>query len=153
MSPYQLVYAKTCHLPVELEHRTFWALKVLNFDNHAVGERRKLQLNELEEFRIQAYDNARIYKEKTKKLYDQRLAQRNFAERQRVLLYNSRLKFFPEKLKSRWLGLFTITKVSPYGHVEIMEEKSQRTFTVNAHRLKHYLGEQLKEHMVNYNLS
>ncbi|XP_072060250.1 uncharacterized protein [Arachis hypogaea] len=122
LSPYQLVFRKTCHLPVELEHRVFWALKMLNFDNQAAGERRLLQLNELKEFKSQAYENAKIYKGKTKKWHDQKLARREFVEGQKVLLYNSRLKFFPEKLKSRWSGPFTILKVSPYGHLELMED-------------------------------
>ncbi|XP_016199622.1 uncharacterized protein LOC107640626 [Arachis ipaensis] len=126
---------------------------MLNFDNQAAGERRLLQLNELEEFRTQAYKNAKIYKEKTKKWHGQKLARREFVKGQKVLLYNSRLKFFPGKLKSRWSGPFTIIKDSPYGHVKLMDDKTQRTFTVNGHRLKHYLGDSLDEQRVNYNLS
>ena len=47
-TPYSLVYGKVCHLPVELKHKAYWANKILNFDLNLVGERRNLQLNELQ---------------------------------------------------------------------------------------------------------
>ena len=86
MSPYRSVYGKQCHLPLELEYKAMWAIKKLNFDFQAVKEKRFLQLNELEELRNEAYDNAKIYKDKTKKWHDQRILKKEFKIRESVLL-------------------------------------------------------------------
>ncbi|XP_057733853.1 uncharacterized protein LOC130949033 [Arachis stenosperma] len=119
-----------------------WAYRTayLNLDSEAAGIKQMVQLHELDEFRYSAYENAKLYKERTKLLHDKKIAIRVFEPGQRVLLYNSILKFFPGKLKSRWSGPFVVTRASPYGHVEIQEVNSDRKFIVNGQRLKHYLG-------------
>ncbi|PON59595.1 hypothetical protein PanWU01x14_158070, partial [Parasponia andersonii] len=112
----------------------------LNLDFQAAGDTRLLQLNELDEIRMFAYKNAKLYKERTKKWHDSKIQQRSYESGQQVLLFNSRLKLFPGKLKSRWSGPFKVTKVHPYGAVELLEENSGRQFKVNGQRLKHFWG-------------
>nr|GEV80574.1 hypothetical protein [Tanacetum cinerariifolium] len=93
-TPYKLVYGKSCHLPIVLEHKAYWALKHVNFDLKTTGDHRKLQLNELN---------------------------------------------FLGKLKTRWSGPFTITRVFPYGTIELSQSNGPN-FKVNGHRVKHYFG-------------
>nr|GFA16505.1 reverse transcriptase domain-containing protein [Tanacetum cinerariifolium] len=136
-TPYRPVYGKSCHLPLELEHKAYWALKHANFNLKTTGDHRKHQLNELYELRGQAYENSLIYKERTKKLHDSKIKNHIFNVGDQVLLFNSRLKIFSGKLKTRWSGPFTITKVYPYGTTKLAHADGSN-FKVNCHRLKHY---------------
>ncbi|GJW10459.1 hypothetical protein Tco_1576286 [Tanacetum coccineum] len=127
---------------VETRHKAYWALKHANFDLRPCGGMRSsksLQLNELSELRDQGYENSLIYKEKTKKLHDSKIKNRIFNVGDQVLLFNSRLKIFSRKLKSRWSGPFTITEVHPYGTAKLSHADGFN-FKVNCYRLKHYYG-------------
>nr|GEZ57402.1 reverse transcriptase domain-containing protein [Tanacetum cinerariifolium] len=139
-TPYKLVYEKSCHLPIDLEHKAYWALKHVNFDLKTMGDHWKLQLNELNELRDQANENSLIYKEKTKKIHDSKIKNCIFNVGDRVLLFNSCLKIFSGKLKTHWSGPFTITKVFLYGTVELSQPPDGPNFKVNGHHMKHYFG-------------
>nr|GEX34948.1 reverse transcriptase domain-containing protein [Tanacetum cinerariifolium] len=117
--PYELVYGKACHLPIELKHKVYWVLKHANFDLLTASDHQKVQLNELNELRDQAYENSLIHKEKTKRIHDCKIKDRVFNVGDRVLLFNSRLEIFLGKLKTRWNGPFTVTQVFPYGIIEL----------------------------------
>nr|GEU49863.1 reverse transcriptase domain-containing protein [Tanacetum cinerariifolium] len=138
-TPYKLVYEKSCHFSIELEHRAYWALKHANFDLKTAGEHRKLQLNELNELRDQAYENSLIYKERTKKLHDSKIKNRIFNLGDQVLLFNSHLKIFSGKLKTRWQDLSPSPNFFLYGTVKLSQPDGPN-FKVNGHRVKHYFG-------------
>jgi len=104
-------------------------------------------LCELEEIRNEAYDSAVIYKEKTKAFHDRMIRKKDFVIGQKVLLFNSRLRLFPGKLRSRWIGPFVITNIFPSGAVMIRSLVKGTEFQVNGHRLKPYL-ETMVNHMV-----
>ncbi|XP_026383312.1 uncharacterized protein LOC113278778 [Papaver somniferum] len=124
--PFRLVYVKPCHLPIELEHKAYWAIKVCNMELDAAGEHRKLQLNELEEIRNDVYEISRIYKEKTKAFHDKMISRKCFEVGQKVLLFQSRLKLFP---------------------VEIISPKTGLVSKVNDHRLKTYYEQFVMENL------
>ncbi|RDX83307.1 Gag-Pol polyprotein, partial [Mucuna pruriens] len=98
----------------------------------------KYGLQELDELRLEAYENSRIYKQKVKKLHDQQILRKEFRVGQKVLMFNSYLKLIAVKLRSRWDGPFVITNVFPYSAIELKDEHTNSTFQVNGHQIKQY---------------
>ncbi|XP_031247950.1 uncharacterized protein LOC116105675 [Pistacia vera] len=131
---------------MELEHEAYWVTKFLNFDMQVTGEKRLLQVNELEEFCHATYENAKIYKEKIEKWHDKHILRFKFVLGQQVMLYNSQVCLFLGKLKSRWTGPFGVMSVSLFDAMEICKQNSQETFKVNGQKLKTYLESGIDRH-------
>lgn len=103
-----------------------------------------MQLSELEEIRLEAYDNSVIYKGKAKAFHDAKLTRKHFDIGDKVMLYNSKLHLFLGKLRSRWLGPFEVLETFPHGAMVIRGFTTNKIFKVNGHRLKVYhQGEQV----------
>ncbi|XP_058775055.1 uncharacterized protein LOC131649302 [Vicia villosa] len=109
------------------------------------GIERKLQLQKLEELGLEAYENSRIYKEKTKKFHDKMIYRKEFSVGQQVLLFNSCLKLMAEKLRSKWIGPFVVNNIFPHDAVEIKSAGTDKFFKVNGQRLKIFHGNSAPE--------
>ncbi|XP_015970536.1 uncharacterized protein LOC107494015 [Arachis duranensis] len=105
------------------------------------GAERKLQLVELENLHLEAYD-----KEKMKAVHDKHIKRREFRLGELALLYNSRLRLMPGKLRSRWEGPYRVEKAEPYRVFHLCHPSSSKFIKVNGHRLKLYDGEKMKDH-------
>ena len=140
MSPYKMVYGNACYLPLELEHKAYWAVKELNRDFKLAGKKRLLDLSSLDEWRSEAYENAKLFKQKIKKWHGRRILKREFHVGEKVLLYNYRLRFFAGKILSKWEGPFFIVEVYRSGAIKIASLSDNTTQVVNDQRLKHYIS-------------
>ena len=127
-------------------------MQLLNFDMRVAGEKKMLQLNEIEEFHNNVYENASIYKERTKQWHDKLIMSRDFKKGQKVLLFNSRLRLFPGKLRSRWSGPFEVTQVLPQGAIEI-HSPIKKAFKIDGQQFKPYMEGYFTKHNVSFRLN
>ena len=130
-----------------------WAMKKLKMDWSKAAEQMLNGLNELDEFRLKSYESSPLYKEKMKKYHEKKIEKREFMVGDLVLLFNSRLRLFPGKLKSIWTGPYLVTQLFPHGEVQL-ETKEGVQFKVNGQRIKIYFGhaESTNEVIEAYNL-
>src|SRR3954470_25039050 len=139
ISLYNMVYGKACHLPLELEHEAFWAVRELNDDPKLACEKRLMNLTSLDEWRSEAYESAKVFKEKLKKWHHRRIMKCEFNVGDKVLLFRYRFRFSQGKLFSRWEGPFHIEEVFRSGAIKINNFDGSKHQVVNEQRLKHYM--------------
>ncbi|XP_057775171.1 uncharacterized protein LOC130994158 [Salvia miltiorrhiza] len=120
MSPFRLLYRKIFHLSAEIEHKAYWTIKKIKLGMRLAGEERKLQISELEELRLEAYNNIVLYKERTRRIHDTQIRKKEFWVGQKVLLFNSRFKMMAGKLSSKWSGLFIVKEIFRMGPSKFM---------------------------------
>ncbi|XP_042009065.1 uncharacterized protein LOC121757612 [Salvia splendens] len=139
MFPYRMVFEKMCHLPVGVEHQAYWAIKEMNMNTEVGAAERRMRLQELEELRLDAYGSVMWYKEKTKMWHDKNLCKKELKIGQKVLMFQSRLKLMPGKLRSRWIGPYTIIAIRANGAIELQGgDPDSPSLIVNGHRVKPY---------------
>ena len=131
MSPYTIVYGKACHLPLNLQQKAYWAIKELNYDCKLAGEKRLFDIRSLDEWRTQANENAKLFKEKVKRWHEKRIQMQEFNVGEQVLLHNSRLRFFAGKLLSKWEGPYVIKEVYQSGAIKINNSEGTNPKVVN----------------------
>ena len=127
-------------MPLELEHKAYWAVKELSYDFKLVGEKRLFDIISLDEWRTQAYENGKLFKEKVKRWHDKRIQKHEFKVGEYVLLYNSRFRFFAGKLLSKLEGPYVIEEVYWSGAIKINNAKGTNPKVVNVQRIKHYIS-------------
>ncbi|XP_016544258.2 uncharacterized protein LOC107844327 [Capsicum annuum] len=131
-----MVFGKEFNFPIELEHKALCVLKRLNMNFEEASEKRVTKLHELKDFGLKAYEISALYKEKIKKWHDARIFRCKFHVGESVLLYNSHLKLFDGKLRSKRSGPFVISNVYLSSAIEL-EDHERKKFVVNGQRVKH----------------
>ncbi|GKB31931.1 reverse transcriptase domain-containing protein [Tanacetum coccineum] len=122
-TPFRIIYGKACHLSVELEHKTYWVIKNCNMDLMKDGANRFLQINKLDEMRLDAYESSISYKARTKRWHDKQIKTLiNYEKGDKILLFNSCLRLFLGKLKLRWYGPFSVSKDQKNRAIDLYDE-------------------------------
>jgi hypothetical protein len=145
MTPYQLVYGKTCHLLVELEFKSHWAIKRWNMDLQSAGVKRQIQLAKLDEWRKKAYHSSKLYKECTKRWHHKRIKIKQFKAGDKILLFNSHIHLFGHgKLRSKWEGPFLVLNATDHDTITLQDDNGN-VFKANDQRLKIFLKLEIPE--------